>query len=404
MGMKNKFNLILKIVFIGALVIFPFGQLFRIQLPNFPEIKLQPIDFLCFAFVFISLFKKLFLKEKFKFPIFSKIMAVFCGIALISFLINAFKIPVFELLVSFLYLLRLLIYFLFFWAISDFLKENKVPVSIYLIFVGLAMVILSLGQYFLLPDTRFIYNLGWDEHYFRAIGSFLDPSFTALLITLSFITWLCKSFNRKNSNFFWWILGFILLVSVGLSFSRLNYGVLLLCATLIFIIKNKVKLIAIIFILFAVMIIFIPKPAGEGVNLLRTNSVFAKINNYRQSWKIIMDHPIFGIGFNNYRLVQKKYGFLSEEKWQSTNAGAGADNSFLFTWATMGIFGFLTLIFLFWKIIQKSYLLASKNEIALTLFASAVAILFSSFFINAFYYPWALFWLMVLLVNFTVES
>jgi len=404
MGMKKIFNLLLKIVFLVSLVIFPFGQFLRIELPNFPEIKLQPLDFLCFIFVFISLAKKLVLKEKFKLPELAKIMAVFLGIALFSFLINVFTVPAFSLVSSFLYFLRLFEYFLFFWSVADFLKESYLPVSTYLIFAGLAVAVLALGQYFLVPDTRFIYNLGWDEHYFRAIGSFLDPAFTALLINLSFIIWLSRSFDRKVKNIYWWSLGLIFLVSIGLSFSRLNYGVLLLSAILIFIIRKKTKLITLIVILFISMIFFLPKPAGEGVNLLRTNSVFAKLENYQLAWKIIADHPVFGVGFNNYRITQRKYGFLSEENWQSTNAGAGADNSFLFTWATTGIFGFLTLLFLLARIMQKSILLAVKNEMALILFTSTIAIAVSSFFVNAFFYPWVLFWLMLLLAKFTAEN
>jgi len=232
----------------------------------------------------------------------------------------------------------------------------------------------------------------------------LDPAFTALLINLSFIIWLSRSFDRKVKNIYWWSLGLIFLVSIGLSFSRLNYGVLLLSAILIFIIRKKTKLITLIVILFISMIFFLPKPAGEGVNLLRTNSVFAKLENYQLAWKIIADHPVFGVGFNNYRIAQRKYGFLSEENWQSTNAGAGADNSFLFTWATTGIFGFLTLLFLLARIMQKSILLAVKNEMALILFTSTIAIAVSSFFVNAFFYPWVLFWLMLLLAKFTAEN
>ncbi len=404
MGIKKLLNLSLRIIFFSALIIFPFGQLFRIQLPNFPEIKLQPLDFLCFIFVLVFIVNKIYLREKSFFPRFFRIMMVFLGFAFISFLVNAYKIPFFELYVSFLYLLRSLIYFLFFWSLSSFLKENHLPVVSYLIFVGLAISILALGQYLLIPDTRFIYNFGWDEHYFRAIGSFLDPSFTALLITLSFIVWLNQTLSRKSRNFFWWVLGFILLVSIGLSFSRLSYGVLLLSAIIIFLKKKKTKLMVILFLVFTALIIFIPKPAGEGVNLLRTYSFSAKNVNFRQAAEIIMDNPIFGVGFNNYRLVQKNYGFLSEDNWRTTNAGAGADNSFLFTWATTGIFGLVTLVILFWNIIRKSYLLASENEAALLLFTGAVAIFISSFFINALFYPWVLFWLMLLLAKFTVEN
>src|SRR3989338_6680935 len=44
-------------------------------------------------------------------------------------------------------------------------------------FVGL-----GLGQYIFLPDTRFLLSYGWDEHYWRLIGTVLDPNYMGVMM------------------------------------------------------------------------------------------------------------------------------------------------------------------------------------------------------------------------------
>lgn len=403
MGIKNFFNLILKIVFISALIVFPFGQLFRIQLPNFPEIKLQPLDFLCFTFVFISFVKKLLLKEKFTPQLFSKPMVVFGELLILSLLVNAFRLPAKEILVAFLYLIRILFYFCFYYFLVDYLKEKKLPVLNYLILVGFVIAVLSLVQYIFLPNTVFLKYLGWDDHLFRAIGSFLDPSFTGILLVLGLIIWLTEILSQKK-NFIYWLSGIAMISSLTLSFSRIAYLSLIASSIIIFLFKKKFKFLLFFLILFAALIILAPKPVGEGVNLSRSFSFFAKTDNYKQVITIIKDNVFFGVGFNAYRFTQLKYRFLPSASWELSNSGAGADNSFLFVFATTGIFGFLAFLFLWGKILWQSFRLSVKSNNALILFSSAFALVIASFSINALFYPWILFWLMVLLANFTVEN
>lgn len=394
-----------KFIFITSLVIFPLGQLLRWQVPFFPGLRLHVLDLLVFWFVLAWFIGQKVKRKKFLPPPLFRPMAIFAGIASFSLILRATSLSLTDFLPAFFYLMRLFFYFFFYWSLTDFLKENNLPVFKYLIFEGVAMAALALAQYVFRPDMRFLFGWGWDEHFFRAIGTFIDPAFTGLLLVLSFSVWLNETLSlKKRREFWWWTFGLIILLAIGLSFSRASYLILLVALGTILIFQKKFKVFAVASLFFLFLIFFLPKPAGEGVNLLRTSSLLAKSDNYRQTWQIIKDNFWFGVGFNALRSARRDYGFLSLGSWQETNAGAGVDNSFLFVWAASGILGLVAFLFLWGKIIGKSLGKIKKSHLALILFSTTVSLSLSAFFVNAIFYPWVLFWLMLLLAEFTVES
>jgi O-antigen ligase len=397
-----------KVVFFLILIVFPFGQLLRWQLPFLPEVRLQPLDFLTFSLVCLWFFRKIFRKEKWVPPVFFKEMALFGVIAAISLLLKVLELPLKEFLPAFFYLLRLWNWFFFYWALTDFLARESFPLTKYLVLEGVAIAFLALSQYLLLPDTRFLLFLGWDDHFFRAIGSFLDPAFTGLLLALAFFVWITEVLKRRKPAAFW-LAGGIILLALALTFSRLSYLVLLAGLAIIF--WQEKRRLAYLFFggLFVVLLWFLPKPAGEGVNLWRLSSFIARSENYRQVWQVIQKHWLFGVGFNTYRYTQRDADFVQPNRWvvpdlwQKSNAAAGADNSFLFVWATTGIFGLLSYLWWWGKIIAKSWR-GRKTGAGLLVLASVVAITVSSLAVNSLFYPWVLGWLWLLLIILKAES
>ncbi|MBU2577948.1 O-antigen ligase family protein, partial [Patescibacteria group bacterium] len=192
--------------------------------------------------------------------------------------------------------------------------------------------------------------------------------------------------------------------ATGLSFSRASYIVLVIGMLLTFFFHKRLKAYMILSVVFAAILFLIPKPGGEGVDLLRKSSLFARSSNYRQIWEIIKNNTWLGVGFNAYRYAQKDYGFISDENWLTTHAGAGADNSFLFVWATTGFFGFLAFVYLWWRIILESYYSLRRSKTGLLVFVFSIVLVISSAVINSLFYPWILFWLVLLLSEFTVEN
>lgn len=391
-------------------LIFPLGQLVRIQLPFLPpEIRIQPIDFFVLGFSLTWIFGK---KKEWKPILFKKEIFVFSGVALFSLLIRIGTLSPKDILVASLYWLRLLNYFLFYFSFSDYLrKHQKFSLNKYLICAGVVIAFFSIGQYVFLPDVRFLYYFGWDDHYFRAIGTFLDPGFNGLLLVLSFFVVLQNLMtiddrklkivieNRKLIG-----AGLVILIAIALTFSRTAYLVLIIGLTVFLIVKKKFKILISALVLFSIIVLVLPKPSGEGGNLLRKSTLFARLDNYRQLSLIIKDNFLIGVGFNALRPALYKYDYLSMENWETSNAGAGADNSFLFILATTGIIGLIAYVLFLFSIIRKSIKEMRKNHFSLLILASFVSICTASFFTNGLFYPWIMLWLMALLGQFTVET
>ncbi len=414
----NFQNLILIII----LLIFPLGQIIRIQLPLLPsEIKIQPIDIFVLIFSLSWIFKK---KKESQFKLFSKEITIFLGIAFFSLLIKTGSLAIKDFTVALLYFLRVANYFLFYFSFSDYLKKHKnLSLNKYLIFEGFAIAIFSITQYLFLPDVRFLYFSGWDDHYFRAIGTFLDPGFNGLLLVLSFFVIvnnfieneashpvipcstrnLCR-FQLKAGMTRLILSGLLILTAIALTFSRTSYLTLALGLLILLVIKKKYKALVLLLALFVVIVIALPKPTGEGVDLLRKSTIFARFDNYRQLALIIKDNFLLGTGFNALRPSLYKYGYLSEVNWETSNAGAGADNSFLFVLATTGIIGLASFLLLLFSIIKRSIRELKKNQFSLLTLVSFITIIAASLFINGFFYPWVMFWMLALLAQFTVES
>lgn len=390
--------MILKIILYLIFIVFPFGQILRFRLPFLPlTVKFQPIDILVCVYWISWLMSN---PKKVTMPKFFKEILLFCIIAGISFLIKFSLYNTGEVLSAFFYLLRLWNYCLFYLALSN-LKE-KINLKRMLIFSGLLSVVFCLLQYFFIPDLRFLKFSGWDDHYFRAVGTFLDPGFTGLVLVLTLILILTDSpFFKQKLAYFFSIL--ILLLGIALSFSRVSYLTVFLAISIIFFSKRKAKLFFIFSALLVLFIIISPKPGGEGINLLRKFSILLKVENYQQSKEIIKDNFIFGTGYNFYRIAQRNYGFVPADQWENSNAAAGADNSFLFIFATTGITGLLVFLNFWAKTIVTSFN-NRKKEADLIIFVSFVVISVQSFFINAVFYPWILFWITVLLSAFRGES
>jgi len=250
-------------------------------------------------------------------------------------------------------------------------------------------------QYLIFPDLTRMDYFGWDDHFYRLTGTVLDPNFMGILLVLGLgleFSRLRQGFGGQAiSSFFKKI---FYLITLAFTYSRSSYiGWLILLfswgVNRIFgePIKGGVKKIFRIFVrsltaysvyfwlaVSAIIFILLPRPAGEGGNLARTASIVGRLDNINQSQEIIRKYPLFGVGFNNYRLAVKEAGFPVENV-DTNHAAGGADNSFLFVWATTGIFGLLAFI----------WLISSFRPWWLIL-----PIVIHSLFNHSLFYPWVL--------------
>lgn len=297
-------------------------------------------------------------------------------------------LPIYKLsaiIVGLMYLLRWVLYTLFFTSIIQLIKLRGL-----LVLLGLLTAGIGLFQYFYFPDIRSLQVAEWDPHYFRVVGSFLDPGFTGLILVFTLITLTFHPLKNRIHQLTAWTVSYL---AFALTYSRSSYLAFL---AVMFFIALKVrgwKFFAKILLLFTLTIFLLPRaPDGEGVKLERTSSIQARIDNWKNSITIFADHPFTGVGFNTYRYAQKQYGFLTESKWLKSHAGAGADSSLLFVAATTGIPGLLVYL---WYL-RRLFLLSTMNY---QLKATLVAVLVHSLFLNSLFYPFVMVWLSLLVLS-----
>ncbi len=407
------------------LVSFPFGQLTKLPLSlPFPEIRIYATDVLVGVVGCLWAVGWVVIRKKRNTPPFTKELLVFLAVALFSLILNS---PLFEgreVLVSSLYLIRVITYVLFYFAVGSVLEtaqEKKLLLSS-LIAVGSMLAVFGWVQYFLFPDIRPFIEFGWDEHLSRIVGTFLDPNFSALILVLTLVPLTFSAFAKgyggssiafsdggqliKKKSLSISLLWIFVFVTLLFTYSRSGYLTFLVSMAAISFLMKKPQLLLISVLLLVVGIALLPRPGGEGVQLARTASNIARLENWSEALSFTSDSPLFGVGFNNLRYVRERKGLL-EEPYGPSHAAAGIDNSFLFVLATTGIAGllvFAALVTQLFKAAWQVYLprLREQGRQARTdegnaLFVSLVAVVAHSLFLNSMFYPWVMGWMAVLL-------
>jgi hypothetical protein len=387
----------LKFLILGYLVVFPFGQLSRLPLGKSfgSEVHLYLGDiFLGLAFAF-WLGNKL-LKGKnsglIKLPLFNP-LACFVFSAVLSLFFNFSRFSAGEILISGLYLVRWLVYAGLFLMVVDlkqtFPEFQKKQLRKLLIVLGVFVAVFSLVQYVIWPDLRALSLVGWDPHYSRAVGTFLDPGFTGLILVLTLVLLVGKESVNKIIV---WGLGGMVYLALALTYSRSSYLAFLIGMGVIAKVKKTPRLFIFASLLMLSTFLFLPRPPGGGGKLSRWYSIEARINNWRQAIRIGWDHPVLGVGFNTYRYSQRDYGFLMPKEWQTSHAGAGADSSLLFVFATTGLVGLGSYLWLGGKMLVN----INRQNQAISL-ASVLSVVCHAFFLNSLFYPWVMAWLWLIL-------
>ena len=376
-------------------IIFTLGQLARVSLAPF-EINIHLADIIVGLLVSTWLIWKLVKRDKFIFPPLTKQIFLFFFIALVSLAINSADIlSGREMFVSWLYLFRWLFYSGLYFVVYDLgqmkISNFKFQISNWLIGAGLVSAILGLAQYAFLPDTRFLEASGWDPHYYRLIGTFLDPGFLGAIFVLALILLTVKLWSIRKLSYqaFFWL---IIYSALALTYSRASYLAYLGAMGTIAWIRRAPKFFLAVLVAGVITVLVLPRPGGEGVKLERESTIRFRLINWQQSLTIAKDHLLFGVGFNAYRYVQRDYGYLDFANWRVSHSGGGADSSLLFTLATTGIFGLLAYLWLWGRIFVNSF--KTLNLVAL---ASVVALVVHSWFVNSLFYPWIMAWMWIIL-------
>jgi len=381
---KSKANLLVEKLTFLYLLAFPFGQLLALKASFLgANIRVHPADIVSLlalgVIAFAGMGRPKFFKEIFNLAL----LGVF-GLALSFFVFETKQVAI-----GALYLLRAVSYAAFFTAIYHLVKaKNKYKNILFnaLIVVSLEVGVLGLVQYFLIPDLRFLYAFGWDDHLYRLIGTFLDPGFTGIILALGGILALAAYIKEENRVY---LLGLAFLtLALLLTYSRASFVAFGVGLATLFI-KTRRSLILLIAAIFLLAIPFLPRPEGYGVRLERTHSIVSRLANYRQTLEIFQKSPLFGVGFNNMCAARQEF---LEDKMTDSHACSGSDSSILLILATSGVVGLILVIYLSKTILES----LPGNVFGYAFLACFMALLVHSQFVNSLVYPWVLGYMSIL--------
>ena len=346
------------------LLVFPLGQLTRLEFYwNDWLVVFHLLDLLVGLTVLLNL-KTLMRSRHFK-------SFFWLGVYLaISFAVSYFVFGFSNYLRGFFYLVRLLSQLSFFLILKESALVGRF-LERFWVMALLVAAFLGWYQFLTIPDLRFLADFGWDDHYYRLAGAFLDPGFAGLVMALSAVYFLAK---KK------WFLSVFFAVTTLFTYSRASMVALL--AGLIFVLlrgRQLKRLLVIVGVLF-LLVGLLPNRGGEGNNLKRTFSVVSRLINYSEAARIFSQSPLLGIGYNNY--CEGKAVFL-EATDTASHSCSGADSSLLFLLATTGVVGVL----LMGKSLQAFWVDSPS------IWPLLVVLVVHSFFQNSFFYPWV--WVML---------
>jgi O-antigen ligase len=378
MDISKKLNLGNIFVFL-FLILFPFGQIIRIGI-------LQPIDVIVGLGALYAVVKGLKRPNIFRYLRFFLMAVVF------SWILSVFVFKQITVLYGFLYLIRLSAYFYFLIYVWNFAegRSNKRLLLDSLLTLSVVSALFGWVQYFAFPSIRAFMVWGWDEHLYRLVGTFLDPTFLGLIIVFG----LLLSINRLIDSWKWKGVAVVLflLVSLAFTYSRASYLAFVGGLAVIGICKKEIRKLLYLILGLALLILVLPTSGNTILRITRGFSALARIENYGQTIQIFKTSPVFGVGYDNLCLA--KAGLVGYVDFQSHSC-SGSDSSLLFVLATTGIVGFMIFLLTIYRVFQSA-----AHNLYFIIFASCfTAALVHSLFSNSLFYPWVMgFYLMLLAV------
>lgn len=360
------------------LIIFPFGQIIRIGI-------VQPIDIVAGLAALYVILKNVPRPAAFKY------LENFLFIAVASWVFSVFYFHQIEVMYGLLYLLRLFAYFYFLIYVWNFAKkslENRKLLVNSLLIVSVASAVFGWIQFFWIPSLKAFFTWGWDEHLFRLVGTFLDPTFLGLIIVFGLIISMVLFLETKSKGYLFLIM--FLLGSLAFTYSRASYLAFFVGVVFIGIYKRKMIMAAFVTLSLLVVVLLLPTSANHVLQFTRTFSAVARVENYKTTFQIFSKSPVLGVGFDNLCLAYQKYIGIQDF---SSHACSGSDSSLLLILTTAGVVGLIVFIF---AVVNIAFRLPRGLDTRI-LASSFAALLTHGLFSNSMFYPWIMGWMLILL-------
>ncbi|MBP9691021.1 O-antigen ligase family protein [Candidatus Woesebacteria bacterium] len=316
-----------------------FGQLARIAWPD------QPIFFYLFEPIVAAVTIMLVIntRKSWRDSLLAKSALIFLGTTLLSLLASLSSYTAAENMVAVLYFARMSMYIVFIVSLLEYSKRTKLNTwgKFGLGSTAFFIIFSSIVQYVWYPNLGNLAYLGWDPHLYRVVGLFFDPPLTISVFVLLMLYYLTVHVKKR------WLLTLIyiipLIILSLLTYSRGGYvGIAAVIGTYV-LIQRKFKLYLVAAIMVVLAFILIPKGQLESINLFRTASISARIEDYDKAVRIWKGNPILGIGYNHIRAEKDQY-----EKdtyygpFNPSHGSASFHSSFLIILVTGGVVGLVS--------------------------------------------------------------
>ncbi len=310
-------------IVVSALLLLLFLQEFGLKTENFVQVPKQILFFL--AFLFVTLL----------------ISTVFSSRPLIGFIA----------------IVRMAFFFIICYIFYSLLQNEE---NIYVYIYSLFVVVFALGVRMMID----VLNLGFERYFIRVLlikdsELYSSVGYTGLIIfflSLSLVTsmFFMRKFNLKWKKFllisFLVINVFIILLAnsrggIMAGLISISFTLIILRRTLFF------KILSSVIIISAILIFTIPFLQDTIENYLRLDRVNTRDIYWQLGIEIIQDHPVFGVGTDQYEKYFHSYAPSSIYKYFESGAGVFGkphpQNFFLFYSAENGIMGLITSISFF---------------------------------------------------------
>jgi hypothetical protein len=309
-----------------------------------------------------------------------------------------FDLSLSEVVFSSLYLVRWTMYATLYLFALTALRRDAAPrlirttVAACAVFAGFGII-----QSAFLPDFAFIVYpdavpyLDWDLQGNRLVSTFLDPNYAGTFIMFGLLFIHAQGAELRRPSYLmlalFWVALFLTLSRSSIIATFFGLG-LLSFRTRSF---RKLFLPLVCFMLIATVAAdqLVRFAAAYNKLTLLEASALSRLSDWLLAWRIFIDNPIIGVGFNTFGIVRAAYGAAA--------AGAnafGSDGGILYLAAVSGIVGvgllgavLWRLMTLGWRTYQIRTLPQGVRVLGLTLHVWIPSLLVQSAASNSIFYP-----------------
>lgn len=240
----------------------------------------------------------------------------------------------------------------------------------------LASVFLGFAQILVFPNLAALVRFGWDPHWYRLVGTWLDPNFMGMLLAASVVYTLEPFILKQEKNRLW--LPALLFLGLIFTFSRSSY-LAFFCMCCVLLVRFRRREVLGITVLATILLVasLVPRMFFDRLQGIdRSESALARIVSWRHALVIASKHPQ-GVGYNLYRQAQLRYHVSVQE---NAHGATGSDSSLLTILVTTGVLGLAVWIYFLAKLAGWASI---QGDVGWVLFAALSGWIVHAQFVNS---------------------